>query len=393
MQENITTEEQERTGERFVIIGGGIAAVSAAEEIRRLLHTASIIIISEEHALPYDRTALSRHLILPGAGERFSLHPPEWYSLHGILLLSDRRATRLLPRLKQVELADGTVISYDKCILATGRECIVPALEGHIPEGVFTLRTLHDLEKLARHLRPDMRAVVLGGGPLGLESAWQLFLGGCHVTVMEENDRLLGGRLDSALTERLIYTAAQRGVEIRTGVRVTRLGGEDRVEQVILPGEYLNADLVLFCCGARPRTELAVEAGLEATDGIPVNSRMMTEKYGIYACGDCARLGQEVCHSAAMAENMGRCAGKNAAGEDALYRPTPCALWLDAFGLRLFAVSDCGTGSGTYTVERRPSGHGEAYLYRVGEHLCGAVLWNDTDEAVNLIAQLSHAGG
>ena len=201
------------------------------------------------------------------------------------------------------------------------------------------------------------------------------------------------GHEPGEITERLIRAAAERGVEIRIGVHVTRIGGEDRVEQVILPGEYLNAELVLLCCGARPRTELAQEAGLEATDGIPVNSRMMTEKYGIYACGDCARLGQERCHSAAMAENMGRCAGKNAAGEDALYRPTPSALWLDAFGIRLFAVGDCGTRGEKYTVERRPSGQGDAYLYRVGEHLCGALLWGDTGEAADLTAQLAHVGG
>lgn len=382
------TENQntENGAERFVIVGSGIAAVAAAEEIRRLDPHASIVMIGEENALPYLRPALSRELILPGAGERFPLHPPEWYSLRGIFLLSGRRALRLLPRAKQLELSDGTVLHYNKCILATGAESVVPPLEGVALPGVFTLRTLTDLERLANHLRPDMRAVVLGGGPLGLALAWQLYLGGCHVTVLEAEERLLGGRVDGEITDRLIRLAAARGVTVRTRARVSELRGEGQIEQVILPGEYLNADLVLLCCGTRPRVELAREAGLETARGIAVNARMMTNKYGIYACGDCAELGQDSGGTADVAARMGQCAGRNAAGEDTLYHPTLPTLWLEAFGTRLFAAGDCGADG--CTAERRPSGTGEAFLYREGGRLRGAVLLGDVTEATILTQQL-----
>ena len=392
------TYDQDRTeGGRYVIVGAGVAGVAAAEQIRRLDADASIVMIGEERALPYHRPMLSRSLILPGVGERFAIYPPEWYSRRGIFLLLGHRVTRLLPRAKQIELGEGTVLSYDKCILATGRESVLPPLEGVTLSGVFTLRTREDLERLARYLRPDMRAVVIGGGPLGLESAWQLFLGGCHVTVLEAEELLLGGRVSGRVSQRLIRLAADRGVEIRTNVRVKRLVGEagDGIEQVILPGEYLKVDLVVLCCGSRPRVELAREAGLEVDRGISVNSRMMTEKYGIYACGGCAELGRELCSSVVMAQDMGRCAGQNAAGEDTMYRPAPARLSLEAFGTRLFAVGDCGSEEDGVTVEEYvcDADGSERYLYRRSGRLCGAVLLGNTDGAEELAEMVLPTGG
>ena len=135
----------------------------------------------------------------------------------------------------------------------------------------------------------------------------------------------------------------EREVDIRVGVTVSRLEGDDGVRRIILPGEYLKADLVLLCCGSSPRTELAREAGLEVDRGIVVNSRMMTAKYGIFACGDCTQIGQTVCGTWREAENMGLFAGRNAAGEDAMYHPLPTTLSADFFGIRLI-TGENGTG-------------------------------------------------
>lgn len=374
--------------ERFLIIGGGIAAVAAAEEIRRIHTNASIVLISEEAALPYYRPALSKSVPRPQSGEPFSLHPPEWYSQHGIFLLSGRTAARILPRSKEIELSDGEILQYDKCILATGAASAMPAIEGHALPGIFTLRTLSDLSALAQYIRPEMRAVVIGGGILGLESAWQLYLGGCHVTVLEAAEQLFAGRMRKEISERIIRLGREREVEIRTGVSISRFEGDDRIQQVILPGEYLNADLVLCCCGNRPRTELAREAGLEVDRGILVNSRMMTGKYGIYACGDCAQIGQDVCGMWNTAENMGRFAGRNAAGEDVMYHPCPAPLLAEFFGVRLFAVGDCGAGSRALRAEHTLQKDCEKFLYLNENKLCGAVLLGDISQAAVLLGQI-----
>ena len=378
-------ETNTERSETFVIVGSGIAALRAAEEIRKLLPQAALVMIGEENALPYYRPALSKKLLLPQAGERFSLHPPEWYSKRGIFLLSGRRVTRVLPRAKQLELSNGEVLCYDKCILATGAESILPNMEGHSLPGTFVLRALTDYEKIAHHVRPDMRATVIGGGALGLEAAWQLYLGGCHVTVLEAAEQLFRGRLPKNLSDKIIHIASERGIEIRTDTTVSRLEGNGRVEKVILLGEYLNTDLVLFCCGSRPRIELAQEAGLDTARGILVNSRMMTGKYGIYACGDCAQIGRDICGMWSTAETMGRCAGRNAAGEDTLYHPCPTPLWMDACNTRLFAVGDCGTGDKSYSVEHHATEGGESYLYYADGKLCGAVLLGDTRQASALL--------
>ena len=385
------TEARDTTSiaERFVIVGAGIAAVAAAQEIRKLHPAASIVMIGEENVLPYDHDAFYRHLLLPGAGETFSLRPPEWYSVHGIFLLSGRRVMRLLPRVKELELSDGTVLHYDKCILATGAAPILPDLEGNTLRGVFAVGKLNmdEREHLARYLRPDMRAVVVGGGASALMLAKQLYLGGCHVTVLAEGDRLLGGQVSTRVSDEIVRLAAQMGIEIRTSVHVTRLRGEDRVEQVILPGEYLNAEAVLFCVGSRPRISLAQEAGLDTDGGITVNSRMMTGKYGIYACGDCVSATGEVWDSARIAARMGRYAGRNAAGEDAMYRPSVPLLRMDAFGVSLIAVGTCADGEGI-REEHRVSERGEVFLYRDGGRLCGAVILGDVEDAEELVREL-----
>ena len=373
--------------ERFLIIGGGIAAVAAAEEIRRLNATASIVMISEEAALPYYRPALSKELFLPRTRERFSLHPPEWYSRRGIFLLSGRQVTRLIPRAKQLELAGGEVLGYDKCILATGAQSMLPSLKGRTLRGVFTLRTVRDLDAIAGYIRPDMRAVVLGSGTVGLEAAWQLYLGGCHVTVLERGEQLMGGRIDEVLSRRIHALANSRGVEIRTRAAVSRLEGTEQVERVILPGQYLRADVVLLCCGSRPRAELAEGAGLESRGSIAVNARMMTGKYGIYACGDCACMGEESYGSAASAEEMGRYAGRNAAGEDALFRPRPMLIQMEAFGTRLFAAGDCRGQSDGRTEHSGETGE-EIFLYFREDRLCGFALLGDTSDAAAWMRRL-----
>lgn len=321
--------------ERFVIVGGGIAAVSAAEELRRLRPHASLVLVSEELTLPYRRPALSKCPLTPYIGESFSLHSPAWYSRRGIFILFGRRAVQLSPEVKQLELSDGEVLDYEKCILATGARSVIPPIDGCGLNGVFTLRTVTDLEAVARAARPRMRAVVIGGGVLGLESAWQLCRSGCQVTVLEAAEQLFAGRGTAALCEDVIHRAALCGVEIRTGVSVSRLEGDGAVRQVILPGEYLNTELVLLCCGARPCDELAAQAGLHTDRGIVVNARMMTDKYGIFACGDCACLAHQAGGSWQVAKEMALCAARNAAGEDAIFRPMAVPQTLTAFGQTL----------------------------------------------------------
>ncbi len=329
---DILTPTPARDEETFLLIGSGIAALSAAIEIRRILPRAAIVMVGEESALPYYRPSLCADLLSPTAAETYALYPPAWYSRQGLFLLSGRRATRLLPRQKQIELEGGTTLSYDKCVLATGAQNTPPPIPGRSLPGVFSLRSLSDREALTRYLRPEMRAVVVGADRTGLATAWQLYLAGCHVSVLESSPTLPCESADPALPHRILAAAEGRGVTIRLGASLTQIEGEGRVERVILPGEYYSTDLVLFCGPGRPHIELAREAGLETEQGILVNARMMTGKYGIYACGDCAQLSRELCRDWESAANMGRCAGRNAAGEDALYQPTSVPYTLCAFG-------------------------------------------------------------
>lgn len=325
-----------RTNEgRYVIIGGGIAGLSAAVEIRRILPGASIVIVERELSLPYLRPSLSKEVPANDVGGRFTLYPPEWYSRKGIFLYSGREAVRVDAGRKCVVLSSGEELVYDKCIFATGAASRVPPIPGRERAGVFTLRTVEDFRQIAHdiaHLTQrvpagkGLGAVVVGGGILGLESATQLQLCGFDVTVLEAGDRLLGPRTDPVRAGEAYHQASAAGLHVHLGVRIAGFEGEgDRVEQVRFREDertvVIGTDLVLICCGNAPNIRLAKEAGLDTGRAILVNSRMMTSKYGIYACGDCAQLGAEVCGLWTTAEAMGRCAGRNAAGEDEIYTP------------------------------------------------------------------------
>lgn len=330
---SIAVARRREDGGRYIIIGAGIAGLCAAQEIRRVLSGASIVMIEQEMTLPYLRPSLSKEVPSTNVGARFQTYPPEWYSKNGIFLYSGREVIRVDTGRKIVVLSDGEELTYDKCIFATGAASRVPPIEGREMEGVFTLRTVEDFRQMGRYIArtpgKDRRAVVVGGGVLGLESAMQLQLSGFAVTILEGGPKLMGARASEKEASEAYRQALSAGFEVYLGVRVNRFEGDgEAVRRVTFTYNdqpvTVDADLVLLSCGNVPRVDLAKAAGLDVDRAILVNSRMMTSKYGVYACGDCAQLGADVCGLWTTAEAMGRCAGRNAAGEDAIFEfPLP----------------------------------------------------------------------
>lgn len=328
------------TAEKFVIIGSGIAALSAAEAIRQRNRTGEIIMLTEEEYLPYFRPALSDFLSEDLSDERLYVHPASWYEEQRILVQTGCPVTRIEPHDKSI-IAGGETCKYDKLIVANGARSNVPPLPGADKAGVYTLRNMQDAVKLKAAIKAARKAIVIGGGVLGLEAVWEMISSGLQVTVIEHNDRLMPRQLDASSSLRLQQIISSRGVELLLGEATEEIIGQEEASAVKLKsGNIIEGDLILLSTGVKPNLELAVEAGLAIKQGIAVDSQMRTNVADIYAAGDSAQYGDRMIGLWPVSSAMGKIAGAAAAGDQAAYSPPAITTMLAAFGREIFSMGD-----------------------------------------------------
>ncbi|MDG9690814.1 assimilatory nitrate reductase electron transfer subunit [Streptomyces sp. DSM 42143] len=293
---------------RVVVIGAGLAGVTLARRLGEL-GTPALVVGDEEHR-PYNRVLLAEVL----AGR----YGPEVVALPAPAGLLRGRVTGIDRAGRTVRCADGSVIAYDTLVLATGSNAVLPPLRGlftpgrELPEGVHAFRTMDDCLALSKALRPGVRAVVVGGGLLGVSAARALAVRGAQVVLAQQSERLMECRLDPAASALVRRHLEDLGVEVHTECRVRdvrSVGGAVRSVEMA-DGYALGADLVVLACGVRPRVGLAREAGLEVRTGVVVDDELRTADPHIRAIGDCAEHAGRVYGLAAPAlEQAGALAG------------------------------------------------------------------------------------
>ncbi|CAM5523505.1 NAD(P)/FAD-dependent oxidoreductase [Streptomyces avidinii] len=291
--------------QRVVVIGGGLAGLRLAQ---RLGPAAAVTVLGEETHAPYNRVLLAEVLAGRYAPEVTALPAP------GPVLRRGVRAVRVDRAERVVHCDDGTVARYDTLVLATGSNAVLPPLRGlfepegrELPDGVHAFRTMDDCLALSAALRPGVRAVVIGGGLLGVSATRALAARGAQVVLAQQGEHLMERQLDAGASALLHTHLTSLGVEIHTECRVRGLTtsaargsggsapgngaalGQRRVTGVELADGYrLDADVVVLACGVRPRTGLAQAAGLEVRKGIVVDDHLRTSDPRIHAIGDCA---------------------------------------------------------------------------------------------------------
>jgi len=250
-----------------------------------------IVLLCDEPHPPYDRVHLGR-VIGGEPGHALSLRESEWYADRGVCLRLKERVVDIDREARCVRTSSGAIVEYDRLVLATGGEPILPPIPGLRLEGVVAYRTLEDAEEIARRAQPGRRVVLAGGGLLGLEVARSLRARGCDVTVVEMAPRLLPRQLDAEGARVLTAELEARGVELRLLTRVTHIDRADgRLALTLDPGEPLACDLVVVAAGIRPADGLARAAGLEchAAGGVLVDDGLATSDPQIFALGECVR--------------------------------------------------------------------------------------------------------
>ncbi|MFE6359643.1 NAD(P)/FAD-dependent oxidoreductase [Streptomyces sp. NPDC057806] len=274
---------------RVVVIGAGLAGVRLARRLGEL-GTPALLIGEEEHR-PYNRVLLAEVL----AGR----YAPEVIALPTPAGLVRTRVTRIDREERTLECADGSKIAYDTLVLATGSNPVLPPLRGlftpdHVlPEGVHAFRTMDDCLGLSKAVRPGVRAVVIGGGLLGVSAARALAVRGAQVVLAQQSERLMERQLDPGASKLVLRHLKDLGVEVHTECRVRDVrcvGGAVRSVEMA-DGYALDADLVVLACGVHPRAGLAKDAGLAVHKGILVDDELRTSDPHIRAVGDCAQHG------------------------------------------------------------------------------------------------------
>lgn len=374
--------------ELFLIIGNGAAGLNAASAIRERNQSAAVILLGDETSLPYNRPMLTKTLLSGFESAQLLMHDEAWYKEKNILNLTQLHAAEIKPEDKEVVLSNGDHLRYDKLILATGSECFIPPIEGAKQEGVLAIRRIEDVEKLNQLLPSVKQAVVIGGGVLGLEAAWELSRH-ASVSVLELAPQLMGRQLDMTASTMLEERINAAGIKTQTNVQIKAIEGDGRVSGVRLAdGTFYPAELVIISCGIRANTALAIGAGIECGRAIKVNEHCQTSLSDIYAAGDCAEYQGINFGNWEQAVEMGKVAGACAAGDSISYSMISPGLSFQGMNTALYAYGDNGKQSNqTYrsVVIKEDEKHTLEICYFTKEQLCGFILLGDVSKMTALM--------
>mgnify|MGYP001123935240 CR=1 FL=1 len=361
----------------YLIIGNGIAGLSATEEIRKKDADAKILIVSDEKPSTYWRTRLSDLISKEFNDDDLYVKKEPWYSERKI----DERLKTSVNKLdldrNVAILSDGEEIEYKKALLATGAHPFVPPITNINSDGVFAIRTIDDLMNFKDYVNGKDKVIVIGGGILGLEAAYSAKLLGKKVTVIESFDYLLSRQLDQDLSNKLESTLNEIGITTYTGKNTSEILSKDgKVTGVKLAdGSEIPADAVMVQAGVRSNIEVAKNSGLEVDRGIIVDDTLQTEKENIFAAGDCAQIGNFTIGLWTSSQEMGKIAGHNMTGSNECYeKPKPFSTLMIG-DTKIFSA---GITSGEGIEELSSEKDGNIYkLFKMSGQYVGGILWGD----------------
>jgi NADPH-dependent 2,4-dienoyl-CoA reductase/sulfur reductase-like enzyme len=388
--------------EQYVIVGAGLAGAKAAETLRAEGFSGRVVLVGEEDHRPYERPPLSKGLLL-GTGNRDDafVHSAQWYVDNDVDLRTGVRATSLDRDSRAVELADGSRLTYDRLLLATGSRPRRLSAPGADLGGVLYLRTLGDSERLDASIAEGTRVVLIGGGWIGLEVAAAARTRGAIVTVVEMAplplQRVLGDEVATVYRD----LHANQGVTFHCGAMLRELRGTDTVSAVVLAdGTEIPADVVVVGVGIEPNVELAAASGLEVAGGIVTDASLRTADPNVFAAGDVASfehplLGRRIrVEHWANALNGGPAAARAMLGLSTVYDRLPY-FYSDQYSLGMEYAGYAGPGDYNQVVFRGEPASGEflAFWLDSGRVVAGmnANIW-DVQDQIQALVRAGFAG-
>jgi NAD(P)H-nitrite reductase large subunit len=378
---------------KYLIIGNSAGGIGAAEAIREVDKTGTLAIVSDETYPAYSRPLISEHLAEGRPLERMLYRPADFYQKNKIKTLFGDKVKRINFTEHNIELESGRKLAWGKLLIATGGSPIVPKMEGRELKGVFTFTALDDAKAIDDFLKQRqgrIKAVVIGGGLIGVSATEALLKRGVEVGIVEMKDWVLNTILDEEAAGFEAEALAKAGVDMITGHTVVKVNGSrlGEVSGVSLDdGRTLACDMVVIAIGVIPRLDLAAGNGVKTNRGIIVDRRMATSVSGVYACGDVAEA-----YDFVYGENRvtpvwpnayvgGRVAGLNMTGKKAEYDGGTAMNALKYFGVNIVSAGMVNAPDDSYEViSQRSDGIYKKVIIKGGKVL-GLIFAGDIEKA------------
>lgn len=368
--------------EKLVVIGNGMAPGRVLETIfEEAPEKYEVTIFNAEPRVNYNRIMLSPVLSGEQSYDEIIIHGDAWYADHGVTLHKGHKVVEIDRAGKTVTSEHGETAAYDKLLIATGSNPFIIPIPGHDLPGVLAYRDLDDVHKMLDVAKTGGRAVVIGGGLLGLEAAAGLLAQGMDVTVLHLMPTLMERQLDPAAGYLLEKELSGRGIDIRTEANTKEILGDDKVEGVRLDdGTEIACNMVIMAVGIRPNLALAGEAGLETGRGIKVDGAMRTSDPDVFSVGECVEFEGNCYGLVAPLYEQARICGQvlcGAEGESFIHSETSTKLKVT--GVDLFSAGDFADGDDREEIVFRDASRGVyKRLILEGDRLIGAVLYGET---------------
>lgn len=379
---------------KIVIIGNGVAGVTAAETIRATDKTSEISIFTNEPFIFYSRPRLIEFLADKSTLEQITIHAREWYAKNKIDLIDSITISQIDIGAKFVLDSSGKKYSWDKLVVASGATCLLPPVPGTELPNVFTLRTVQDAEKIKKTAIELKKAVVIGGGLLGIEVANSLLSLGAEVQVIELLDRLLPRQLDhegSALVQRLLE---RKGLSFCTGKQTLSIEKKnDGLTIRLKDGALVPSDFIVFSAGVRSDFQCVKGTAIKTDKGIIVDEFMRTSEVDVYACGDVAEYNGFLYGLWQPAREQGIACGNHIVGKNMPFKASVPSTRLKVAGIEFASIGEIEITEGMEAVVEKDENAGVyKKLFMKDRKLAGAILIGNVIEAVKL-QQLIKGGG
>lgn len=383
---------REKNGkERIVVIGNGMAGTACLEEILKTGPSRFDLTVFGAEGRNYNRVYLAQVLTGDKSLEDISLHGRDWYAGNGIRLHAGEKVTEIRRRGRVVVTESGIEAPYDKLIFATGALPIMPPVPGIGKEGVFPFRNIGDCERIASFCKAGGKAVVVGGGLLGLEAAWALKRLGMETTLVHIMDRLMERQLDPVAASFLREDIESAGIKVLLDKKTEEVQGREKVEGLLMSdGSTIPADVVVVSTGIRPNAELARSAGIYCGRGIVVSDCMQTYDPAVFAVGECVEHRGATFGLVGPIFEQARVLANHLAGDARLvFKSQPTSVRLKIPGIELYSAGDVNEAEGTETIEYLDKGL-RAYkkLFVSEGRLQGIVMYGETHDGPNLFTSL-----
>ena len=367
--------------QKLVVIGAGMASGRALEHLFESAPDAfDVTLFNAEPRGNYNRIMLSPVLSGEKSYEEIVTHDEAWYAEHNVTCRFGEKVTAI-DRDRKVVIGENGEVAYDKLILGTGSSAFIIPCPGHDLPGVVTFRDLEDTDAMMDASgRPGSKAVVIGGGLLGLEAAAALRLRGMEVTVLHLMGHLMERQLDESAGYLLQKDLEKRGITVLTRASTKEIQGEGKVERVLLEdGTVLDADIVVMAVGIRPAVSLGAAAGLEIGRAIKVDAQMQTSDPDIYAVGECVEFNGNLFGLVAPLYDQAKVLAATLLGGEAAFAVKELSTKLKVTGCDLFSAGDFAEGDGREDIIFRDPARGVyKRLVIEDDRLVGAVMYGDT---------------